>query len=412
MDNDVILSKIFGHLLPQPEDTYSDLFSCRRVSKSWNRASSSILKSNFVPRFTIIADDVLLQPNKIGSDLHWAGIRMQLKFDSWKIDMWPAGGGEVVRDNPARDGVVARFNNDMSNYLRCDNHPVKRLDLNIDYLFPINELLSKFKGSLEVFKFQVNMLWIGDEKTNPFPSDIPNFPRLTNVNLWFSFNTSEEVGMMRDSSWLKSFLSAISTSCETMEIKNYARIPVDFSSFTKLRNLTLVGECGYGIWEYRLQAVLDSLITLPPGQLTSFKLIMKDIDLFEEKVNVEEALLRFLERQKTSLKRLELIFSQGAVTPRIPRSFSVLERLWISTDIYWEGKDAIWGVKLQEQVARLGTGFGVDFDITMLPLLAWGKGRVTGGGSKLELAFGRWDLVRREFVCYIPNVDNMWAWDT
>ncbi|XP_035700426.1 uncharacterized protein LOC110861179 isoform X2 [Folsomia candida] len=412
-DENSILTKIFEYLIPENNDNQQkDLFNCRLVSKSWNESSLLVLQKNLVLNLTITMDNLIRDPNSLANRLHWKTHRMKgLKFDGMKINIWPQRSTYYIRDNEERDKAVVKFNQDFSAFINHpDFHPVKVLTMNIDYLTPISTLLSKFCHSLEELTIQINMIWIRDENKTRFLETLI-FPKLKKLTLEFCQQEEGDLGKIRESKYLAQLLEGFK-GIEQLVLKNYAKLPSDFGPFKNLRKITIYGGCNYNVEIFNLLDFLSQIGTLPADQVRSFKVEIDLIDVQVTPVEVEEALLCFLHNQAGSLENLEL--SARYTQPiKLPRCMPNLKKLWIGESLNWTESEFMWGAKLSSQVTKKSKGHMSEFRPDTLSLVLWDGdecGQESCRTCNDTLAFGRWNQDEREFVCYIPNVENIWAW--
>lgn len=412
-DNNIILTKICEHLV---ESDIGDLFNCRLVSQTWNRSARLVLQKNYVMKFSIIIDNLIMDPNYLANRLHWKTYRMkELKFDAMKIDIWPQSYNYQTRDSEDRDKAMIRFNQDFCAFInQPDFHPLKVLHMNIDYLTPISTLLSKSCSSLEEIYIQINMLWINDENKLDEPGFQEGlmFPKLKKLTLEFSEHEQGDMEKMSESKSLVIFLKG-ATGIEELILRNYAKLPCEFNSFKNLRKITLHGRCEYSVETLNLRDFLTQFRSLPEGQLRSFKLVMCEINVQGTQVEIEKSLLHFLQNQQQSLENLDIFLtsSHHSQPLKLPRCMPKLKKLWISADIDWTG--SLWGVKLGSQVTKKSGGFTPDFNSGMLPMVVRDRNKCSQEscpGCNDTLAYGRWYKTEGQFECYIPNVENIWAW--
>ncbi|OXA44306.1 uncharacterized protein LOC118438313 [Folsomia candida] len=373
-ENHIILTKIFEHLAnPDPWMPWHqrNLFNFRLVSKSWNDSARLVLQKNFVPKFRIVIDKLILNPYYTTNrfDTH----RMKgLKFDAMNIDIWPEASTCHMRDNPNRDKAVIKFNQDFSAFINHpDFHPLKVLTMNVDYLTPISTLLTKFCPSLEELDIQINMMWINDEKIldkSGFPEDL-RFPKLKKLTLEFCDHARGDLNKMSDSKCLAQLLQA-TCKIEELVLKNYGKLPGNFDSFENLRKITIYGGRKYNVEILNLHDFLVQFMTLPTDQLSSFKL---DIGWIPVQSMPEEALLNFLEKQRQSLENLEISVNAGFFYQciKVPRCMPKLKKLWISVTPERKWVWA-WGFKLSSQLAKGSGDFTIasDSEILEAPLVA------------------------------------------
>ncbi|OXA64578.1 hypothetical protein Fcan01_00702 [Folsomia candida] len=353
-ENHVILTKIFEHLAnPDPSAPWNqdDLFTCRLVSQAWNDSARLVLQKNFVLKLKITMDELIRNPNYITNRFSWKTYRMmELKFDAMNIDIWPQKWNYQTRDNDDRIKAMIKFNQDLAAFINPDFHPLKVLTMNIDYLTPISILLSKFCPSLEEIYIQVNMLWINDKKISGFPEDLM-FPKLKKLTLEFSEHTRGDLQKMSDSKSLAHLLQA-ANGIEDLVLQNYAKLPLsEFDSFKNLRKLTIYNQREYQVRILSLHDFLTQFMTLPKGQLRSFKLVTRGTEI---QSTPEDALLSFFQNQRQSLQNLELSLNQrdDIKLIKLPRCMPNLRKLWISASDDRTGWNSSWGFKLGSQAAK------------------------------------------------------------
>lgn len=152
-------------------------------------------------------------------------------------------------------------------------------------------------------------------------------------------------------------------------MKNYVKLPLsDFSSFKNLRKIEIRGQRVCRVEILNLHDFFTQFMTLPTGQLRSFRLINADTDI---QSTPAEALLNFIQKQRQSLEHLELsVNSKFLQQPvKLPRCMPNLKTLWVSGDRDRTGSDYLWGVILESQVAKKSGEFTYEFKSRVAPFV-------------------------------------------
>lgn len=304
-ENHVIRTKIFEHLATSNVENVLD---CRLVSKAWNQSARLVLQKKYIVKLTIIIDDIVENPNQVMNRFHYKNYRMKdLKFECMSIDISPVLHfcRKSSKANPDRDKAMLKFNQDFFEFINHPNfHALKVLNINIDYLIPIDNLLSKFCPFLEELYIQINMLWIDDEKDfDKF--EALKFPKLRKLSLEFSEHLVGDLDKMSKSKYLETLLQSMS-GIEELVLYNYVKLPANFEHFTNLKKISVISRGLYGVRLFNLLDFFTEFETLPKNHVESFTLVFGDVDVQETDENIKKELLHFLKKQRESLKYLTL----------------------------------------------------------------------------------------------------------
>lgn len=149
----------------------------------------------------------------------------------------------------------------------------------------------------------------------------------------------------------------------------YFKLNIDLDSFKNLRKLEIFSWCLSGLEVLTLNDLLTKVMTLPEGQLRSFKLVFSWVA--DESMG-EEILLSLFQKQRQSLENLELSFNSKLRFQliRLPMCMPNLKRLWISSDSDRRtGWGSRWGFTFDSQVAKECANFMAVIDSEMLKKL-------------------------------------------